>query len=170
MNFHIVSGIAFVVAVTALPAVASAQEAPPPPATVTTQETTSQATGPSMAMVESGVVMFGLAYVPAVVVGATSGLTADKSLFVPVAGPWIDLTQRPGCAPGTSCNSEITAKVLIITDGVIQAIGALTIVGGLLTTAHETTTVQRAASTRPTFHLSPAQLGTGYGMVALGSF
>src|ERR1700722_10885475 len=100
MKLSIVRGVPFVVmAAMAVPGVAGAQEAPPPPATVTTQETTSQATGPSMAMVESGVVMFGLSYVPAVVVGATSGLSADKSLLVPIAVPWIDLTQRPGCAP-----------------------------------------------------------------------
>jgi hypothetical protein len=164
-------------AITALPTVASAQEAAPtapvavePTAPVTTETTTSQATGPSMAMIESGLTIFGLSYLPAVVVGAESGLNADRSLFVPIAGPWIDLTQRPGCAAGTSCNSEDTAKVVIVVDGVFQAIGALTILGGFLTTAHETKTV-RAATVEPTLRLRPVQMGQGgYGMLALGSF
>ena len=165
------------VAITVVPTVASAQEAAPaapaavePTAPVTIETTTSQATGPSMAMVESGLTIFGLSYLPAVVVGAESGLTADRSLFVPIVGPWIDLTQRPGCAAGTSCNSEDTAKVVIVVDGVFQAIGALTILGGFLTTAHETKTV-RAATGEPTLRLRPAQMGQGgYGMLALGSF
>jgi hypothetical protein len=159
-----------------LPGVANAQEAPatvqvaPAPAqVVTTQETTSQATGPSWAMVGSGVAIFGLSYVPAVVVGGASGLNADRALFVPLAGPWIDLTQRPGCPVGTSCNAETTDKVLLVVDGIFQGIGALTIVGGFLTTAHRTKTVTRSADL--TLRLSPTQLGNGgYGMMALGTF
>jgi hypothetical protein len=160
-----------------LPSVANAQEAPatvqvaPAPATVTTQETTSQATGPSLAMVGSGVAIFGLSYLPAVVVGAVSGLSADRALFVPLAGPWVDLTQRPGCPAGASCNAETTNKVLLVADGIFQAIGALTIIGGFLTPAHRTKTVTRTADLRPTVRLSPAQLGNGgYGMMALGTF
>jgi hypothetical protein len=123
-----------------LPSVANAQETPatvevapaPAPRTVTTQETTSQATGPSWAMVGSGLTIFGLSYLPVVVVGAESGLDADRALFVPLAGPWIDLVERPGCAPGTSCNVETTNKVLLVVDGLLQGVGALTVLGGLL--------------------------------------
>jgi len=172
MKLSLVPAAALLVASTAaLSPAASAQEAAPPPASVTTQDTTSEATGPSMAMVGSGVGIFALSYIPAAVVGATSGLNADRTLFVPLAGPWIDLTQRPDCSPASSCNAENTAKVLIITDGVFQALGALTIVGGFLTTAHETKTVQSTAKLRPTLHISPAQLGNGgYGVAALGTF
>jgi hypothetical protein len=175
MRLPIVLGL-FIAA--ALPHVANAQEAPaavqvaPELApTVTTQETTSQATGPSWAMVGSGLAIFGLSYVPATLVGAESGLNADRALFVPLAGPWIDLTQRPGCAPGTSCNTENTDKVLLVVDGIFEGIGALTIVGGLLTPAHRTKTVTTSADLRPTLHFSPAQIGNGgYGMIALGTF
>jgi hypothetical protein len=164
-----------IVAAVSVPSVAMAQDIatpppPPPPSSVTTQETTSQATGPSMAMVGSGIVIFGLSYVPAVVVGSTSGLGADRSLLVPLAGPWIDLTQRPGCPAQGSCNGETTNKVLIAVDGVFQAIGAITIVGGFLTTAHETKTVQQSADLSPTLKVSPAQMGSGYGLLAIGTF
>lgn len=172
MKPSLILGLSFAfAAVTALPVVASAQEAPSP-APVTTQETTSEATGPSMAMVGSGVVIFGLSYIPAVIAGSTSGLPADRTLFVPLAGPWIDLTQRPGCpASSSSCNGETTDKVLLVTDGIFQALGALTVLGGFLDTAHETKTVQRAAVLEPTVKVSPASMGAGgYGVVALGTF
>ncbi len=137
---------------------------------VVIEKTTSQATGPSMLMVGSGVIIFGLAYVPAVIVGATSGLAADHTLFVPIAGPWIDFTQRPGCSPASQCNAENTNKVLLATDGVVQALGALTVIGGFLTPAHETTRV-RSRRVEPALTLLPAKVGgSGYGVVALGDF
>jgi hypothetical protein len=87
MKISVIRSLLFLAAATVvvLPRAAGAQEAPPP--AVTTQETTTQATGPSMAMVGSGVIIFGLSYVPAVVAGSVSGLSADRALFVPIAGP-----------------------------------------------------------------------------------
>jgi hypothetical protein len=156
---------------TVLPSAARAQELSEPPATVTARETTSQTTGPSLWMIGSGLTLFGFAYVPVVVVGATSGLNADRALFVPIAGPWIDLAQRPACTPVSTCDAESSAKVLLVVDGVFQAIGALTVLGAFLNPTHETTTVRSTASARPKVHVSPAQIGpTGYGMVALGTF
>jgi hypothetical protein len=147
------------------PSEAFAQEAH-----VVAVDTTTYSTGPNMEMVGSGIGTFALSYLPAVVVGATSGLDADRTLFVPLAGPWMDLTQRPHCGPVVSCGAEGTAKVLLITDGVFQAIGAISIVGGLLTTTHETRTV-RAADAEPAIRISPASVGSkGYGVVALGTF
>ena len=139
---------------------------------VVTEKTTSEATGPSMAMVGSGVVIFGVSYLPVLVVGATSGLDADHTLFVPIAGPWIDFAQRPGCSPASQCNGENTDRVLLALDGVLQGVGALTIVGGLLTTAHETKTVRTARTIDvPRLRLAPARFGSGaYGVVAAGAF
>ncbi len=132
-----------------------------------TVDTTAE-TGPNTAMVSSGIGIFALSYVPAVVVGATSGLHTDRTLWVPLAGPWIDLAQRPNCSPAISCNSENTAKVLVITDGIFQAIGAVTVIGGFLLPVHER--VVRTADLRPTLRLGPAKVAGGYGMVALGTF
>jgi len=154
-------------AMTLLPAVARAQQASPP---VVTEKTTSEASGPSMPMVVSGIVIFGVSYVPAFIVGSSSGLDADRTLLVPVVGPWIDLTQRPGCnGSGSACNGENTNKVLLVTDGIFQAIGVLTTIGGFLTPAHETTTVQSTSQVQ--LHVSPASFGpSAYGMQALGTF
>jgi hypothetical protein len=157
------------------------QQAPPQPAPATvvvvrparpvSEETTSEATGPSMAMVGSGLVLFGLSYVPALVVGTSSRLDADHTLVVPIAGPWMDLAQRPGCyASGSACNGENTSKVLLVTDGVLQAASVLVTLSGLFAPAYQTTTVQSAKITEPTLHLTPAAMGSGYGMAALGTF
>jgi hypothetical protein len=139
-----------------VPGVARAQQA------AARIDTTSQAAGPSMAMVDSGLTTFGLAYVPAVFVDLTSTLPADHTLIVPLAGPWIDLTQRRNCSPATSCNAENTDKVLLVTDGLFQAIGALTVVGGFLApVAVETGSVR----------IAPARIGgRAYGLVAVGKF
>lgn len=150
------------------PSFASAQEHEAPARTMA--ETPSRPTGPTMTWARSGVRVgrFALSYLSAGVVGATS--RADHALVVPVAGPWWDLTQRPGCTPDTPCNGKNTTRFLLMTDGIFQAIGALTIVGGFLTTSLET---KRAKSARsgPTLDLSPTQLGAGgYGVVALGRF
>ncbi len=160
MKLSTATGFALAFAIwTVRPGDAAAQ-----PATVDT----TAATGPNMAMVSSGVGIFALSYVPAVVVGATSGFHPDRTLYVPLAGPWIDLAQRPGCAPAASCDSENTAKVLVIADGVFQAIGAVTVVGGFLLPIHER--VVRTADRRPTLRIGAAKLGGGYGMIALGTF
>lgn len=151
--------------------VANAQEAPTSRTPVTVEKTTTEATGPSLLMVGSGIGIFGLSYVPVVVVAATSGLSADQNLYVPIVGPWIDFAQRPGCPAAGSCNVENTDRVLLVADGIFQGIGAVTIVGGFLSTAHETKTVRSAARRMPTLRLAPARLGAGgYGVSASGTF
>jgi len=142
------------------------QQWPPP----VVEKTTSQATGPSMAMVGSGIGIFALSYAPAVVVAASSGLPADRDLYVPIAGPWVDFAQRPGCLPGTSCVGENTDRALLVVDGIFQGLGAVTVVGGFLNTAHETKTVRTIALV-PKLRLAPARIGyRGYGLMASGSF
>jgi hypothetical protein len=162
-------GIAVVVAATILPRVAGAQDAPVPAATNTARETMSPTKGPTLWMIAGGLTNFVFAYTPVVVVGATSGLAADRKLFVPVAGPWIDLMQRHACSPASTCSTESSAKALLVVDGIFQTLGALTVVGGFLIT-HETPAARSTASARPTVRVSPAQIGSGYGMVALASF
>jgi len=82
-----------------------------------------ESTGPNRTMLRSGVVILGLSYVPAFVVAVTNSRSDDDYLFIPVAGPWLDLAHRD-CPPGP-CNHETLNKALLITDGVFQGIGAL---------------------------------------------
>jgi hypothetical protein len=145
----------------------------PPPGTETHSETVTQKGGPSRIMLASGLITFGVTYGAGAIVAATSPLSADQRLFVPIAGPWMDVFDRPDCggATGRSCDVETAYKVLIIADGVGQAIGALTVVEAFFNPEIHTTTHSVTALEKPTVHVAPAPLGAaGYGMLAVGTF
>ncbi len=145
------------------------QQAP----TQTRSETVTSKGGPSMPMLMSGVFTLGLTYGAAAVVAGTSSLDADHSMFVPVAGPWMALFNRGGCGgtTGPSCDKQTADKVLIVADGIGQALGALMIVDAFLNP--ETVTVSRSTTAidKPTLRFTPASMGAGgYGVLALGKF
>lgn len=126
-------------------------------------------TGPNRALLHAGVWTLGLSYVPALVVAIESSEAADKNLYVPVAGPWIDLAARD-CP---TCEHETANKALLVTDGIFQGIGALQIVGSLLFV--ETRSVALDNKPRvaklPPLQVAPARLADGgYGLAARGNF
>ncbi|HZU84567.1 MAG TPA: hypothetical protein VE987_16675 [Polyangiaceae bacterium] len=126
---------------------------------------------PNRALIGTGVVTFGLSYIPAVVVAAESPQSADHHLYVPVVGPWLDLGNRPACGVNSiACDTETTNKVLIAADGVFQGLGVIAVVAGFLTPEREVVTAASAPE-KPSVHVTPAQLGAGgYGVAALGKF
>jgi len=128
-------------------------------------------TGPNRRLIGSGLVTFGLSYIPAVIVAGTSDTSADHHLYVPIVGPWLDLGDRPGCggAGNIGCDTETTYKVLLVADGLFQSIGAITTVWGFLTPERREV-VTTAAVDKPTVHVTPTSVGTGYGLAAFGSF
>jgi hypothetical protein len=133
--------------------------------------------GPNRALLTSGVVMFGGPYVASVVAATASGRKGDNALYVPVAGPWMDLGTR-SCPPdASSCPNEGLYKGLLIADGIFQGLGALQIVGALLWPEKETMTTARtarprvAAAPKPRFRISPTVgAASGYGVLAIGAF
>jgi hypothetical protein len=133
-------------------------------------DTVTEKGGPSRAMLVSGLATFGISYGAAALVAASSDLNADHRLFVPIAGPWMALSDRGGCGAGTprSCNAATTNQVLIIADGVFQALGALLVVESFLNP--ETITTRRASAEPPQIHLAPTFGANGYGLSAFGSF
>ncbi len=140
----------------------------------TRSETVTERGGPSMSALSSGVITLGATYGAAAIVAATSDRDSDHRMFVPVAGPWMALFDRGGCGgdAGRSCSTETAYNVLIVADGVGQALGAFMIIGAFLhpetrTTTHSTT----ALATKPVVRVLPASFGgAGYGMQALGTF
>jgi hypothetical protein len=126
-------------------------------------------TGPNRALIGTGLVTFGLAYVPAVIVAGQSTLSADHHLYVPVAGPWLNMANRPACGPESfTCDTETTNKVLLGVDGVFQGIGVLTTLAGFLTPEPAEAVTMTA---KPSLHVAPAKVGgTGYGVTAFGQF
>jgi hypothetical protein len=121
-------------------------------------------TGPSRGMLHSGIVTLGISYVPAVVVAASSDRSADKRLYLPLAGPWLDLGQRDCPA----CSHETLNKALLITDGIVQGLGALDIVGAFFFV--ETRTEEASNAEPPSIRIAPTRIAGGYGLTAIGSF
>lgn len=132
-------------------------------------------TGPDRGLMYSGIWTLGLSYVPAMIVGIESSLPADRYLFAPVAGPWIDFAKRD-CP---SCSNEKLNKILLATDGVIQGVGALEIIGSFFfierTTVSTAKNDDNADSAKDVFKLRelrvmPTTVGGAYGMAAIGKF
>ena len=119
-----------------------------PERTVVTDEETRMNTE----LIGSGLVIFGLSYGAAVVVAATSDNEADDRLFIPVVGPWLDLSDRGSCpVDSTSCDSETRNKVLLVIDGVFQAGGITAAIVGVFTPhrTRVTSTAQKGVKVLP---------------------
>jgi len=131
--------------------------------------------GPNRAMIRSGILVFGMSYVPAFLVASTNPRRDDDYLYYPVAGPWLDLANRSPC---TSCENESLNKALLITDGILQGIGALEIVGSFLfmETRVAATSIRNPKSVAATNRLIPVSITPtyiapgGYGLTAAGEF
>jgi hypothetical protein len=140
-----------------------------PAATAPAGESHDAYTGPNRRLIATGLLTFGLTYIPSIIVAGTSDTSADHHLYVPIVGPWLDLGDRPGCGPHIGCDTETTNKVLLVFDGIFQGIGALTTVYGFLSPErHEVVTTSEAL--KPTVHVAPANVASGYGLAAVGSF
>ena len=118
----------------------------------------------------TGAVVFGGTYLASVIVaGNSSEHGGHHHLYVPLAGPWLDLADRPSCDPtNTACDHETTTKVLLVADGIFQAAGVLTMLDGVLDPSrHSRTTVV----TDKRVHVTPTTFaGTGGGLNVFGNF
>jgi hypothetical protein len=151
------------------PAPAPAPVVATPVVAAPARETRDEYSGPNRRLIATGLLTFGLSYIPSVIVAGTSDVSADHHLYVPLAGPWLDLGDRPGCGSGQiGCDTETTYKVLLVLDGVFQGLGALTTVAGFLSPEHHV--LVAADSDKPTLHVAPASVASGYGVAAFGSF
>ena len=122
-------------------------------------------------LVLSGLITFGFAYVPSVMIAGEGNVTADRRLFVPIAGPWLDMHDRPACGPiGPSCDSESVNQALLVVDGVLQGLAVVEVLAGLATLAQDDSS--EAVKPKNTgLHVTPAQFGAGgYGLATFGSF
>ncbi len=155
----------------ATPAWAQGDAAEPPGAgEAPVTETTTPRVGPDVAIFSAGALLFAVGYVPAVAVGAGSGLAVDQRLYIPVAGPFIDLAERRECVAGNlDCNFEIVNKFLLATDGIIQSIGMLTALAGLVMTT-EAPVVTTASGGSKGVTILPVVAQGQAGLVAEGRF
>jgi hypothetical protein len=118
-------------------------------------------------LLTTGLVLFGGSYIPAIAVGAESARPSDNpNLFIPVAGPWIDLGERD-CSGSHPCSGDAGNKALLIIDGIGQGLGALAILSSFV--VHERHRNWFIIGNE-TVHASPTTVGTGYGLAAAGHF
>jgi len=156
---------------------------PPPPATVVQRDTTSEEYRPNRKFLIGGVLTLGLSYAPAAVVGSTSDHEGDRSLLVPVVGPWIDLGDRGPCngSGEPRCSDDTANRVLIAIDGVVQGVAVLQIVSAFIWPERHRVEVvegktrrkggEPVASQKAQWQVSPARVGrSGYGFSLVGAF
>jgi hypothetical protein len=115
---------------------------------------------PNRPLLATGATLFGLSYLPAVIGGALSDAEDKEDLYIPVAGPWMMLTQGADESRGE--------KALLVTNGVAQGVGALMLLSSFFIPERRTEHWYLLGSND--LRLTPARVGTGYGMGALGRF
>jgi hypothetical protein len=121
-------------------------------------------TVPDGYMLGSGIAVFGISYGAAAIVATTSRRSEDRTLLVPLLGPWLDLSNRPTCGTNAVCNDENTAKVLLVVNGIFQGVGAFSILGSFLSPEHRRVR-------RPVVEIVPTAMGVGgSGLMAIGRF
>jgi hypothetical protein len=164
-------GAALLTLVGAGPALAADTVVVTSPSTMTTASIEPAGTLPNRFLLGSGVFTLGAAYVPSLVVASESDRSADNHLYAPVVGPWFDLAARGHCSSG-DCSGETVNKVLLVTDGVFQGLGALQIISSFVMPETRTLALHNAdGSTALALSVMPAKLGHGgSGVLAVGSF
>jgi hypothetical protein len=129
---------------------------------------------PNGALIASGIVTFGIPYMASVSVASESMHVGDSRLYVPVAGPWLDLNDRPDMCRGrryAACDQDTSDRVMLVANGILQAAGALQILAGFIFPETQTATTVAATKVTPEMTLTPFSAGNGtYGLGALGRF
>jgi hypothetical protein len=150
------------------------------PATSTTQTTSAEYTEtvaaehvhevrPNRPMLVSGLTLLVAPYVAGVIVASTNDLHADNKLYIPVVGPWLDLSERP-CSFGSDCStSDNIGSALLIGSGVAQGLGVILTAASFVTPERHMTTSPVAAQ-KPHVSFSPVSYRRGGGVSAVGTF
>lgn len=140
----------------------SASYAPPPQGQEMYAEKSTEHR-PNRTLMSTGVGLFVISYGASVVAGAVSPRDEDKNLFIPVAGPWMDLGQRG------NINNDSVAKGMLITSGIVQGAGVLLGLSSLVIPESDTT-VEKRQSAKAEVHVLPVSFGDGAGVGAIGRF
>jgi hypothetical protein len=127
---------------------------------------------PNRPMLITGSAIFLGSYAATAIQGAVSDLDADRKNLIPVAGPWINMSERP-CNLSDNCSTgENVNNVLLIGSGVAQGAGiAIAIASLFVPETKERSDMAKAAPPKPEFRFMPGQMGRGgAGAFAVGSF
>jgi hypothetical protein len=144
------------------------------PADVVTERTITR--HPNWMLLKTGATVFGLAYGVSVVAAGASHRGGDKTLYIPLVGPWFDLGNR-GCTLAAPCGvNEDLAKAMVVASGVLQTAGLLLFVGSWfvpessLIVVERTKLSARTEPPKPKVSVLPISFGAGAGLAAVGRF
>lgn len=122
---------------------------------------------PNRPLMVTGASMLVGAYVTSVLVGAANNNDADRKLYIPVVGPWLDLGDRQ--CDTRECKGEDWSKAALIASGVLQGAGTILAVSSVFMPekVHRT----RIAGATIDWKVAPSSMGTrGGGLAAVGRF
>ncbi len=156
------------VAAVCLPTAAAAQEVPAgaQPRVSTTRTTSAEyvegAGGekryrPNRPLLVAGAATFLGAYGTGVVIAAESSLDADKRLYIPVVGMWLDVAKRP-C---TTCTTGDTLATISFLGGGVAQLAGLALVGASFVFPEKERPIRRARALE--VHVVPLASGMGVG-------
>jgi hypothetical protein len=168
-HFRFVLGVAS--SIVCAPAIASAQDgtSPPPASPPVAISTDTGSSGVDGYLFTAGLLTFGIPYAMGVTYAQGSYDSGHHGhLYAPVAGPWIDLANRPSCTVTiNTCDHSTRTDATLIADGLLQAGGVLIMLDALFLGHHGSSPV--ADDTR--VHFAPTTYaGTGAGLSAYARF
>lgn len=123
----------------------------------------------------TGALIFGASYGASVIAAAqASDDNRERGfdrLYIPVAGPWLALSERGECPiASTACDRETTTKVLLVANGIFQAAGVLAMIDGILEPSSRRVQV-RTTEVDTKIRVTPATIGKGgSGVAVFGRF
>jgi hypothetical protein len=121
---------------------------------------------PNAELIASGFFTLALPYFASVVAASASTRNGDNFLYVPVAGPWMDLSNRSDCPPVGTCTNEPAYRVLLVADGILQGFGALEMLSGFMFPVPHSANSRSSPEVTVVPRVSPA----GAGITAVGRF
>jgi len=123
--------------------------------------------GPDPLLVTTGVVIFGVPYGFSAFAAASSHLSSDKWLYVPVAGPWGDIIARLTCT-SSNCKGDVGPAALpLALSGLGQAAGVGILIKALIDPPGKSG-ARAAGDTH--IHVVPTTYAGGAGLQAYGAF
>lgn len=119
---------------------------------------------PSKAWLITGGALLAGTYVTTAAVAAGNGSIGDKDLYIPIAGPWIDLASR------SWSNTRTTDTVLIMGSGILQGVGAGMAVASFFIPEKTAVATIHAKAGPVDMDISPSAGGGLGGLAAVGTF
>lgn len=139
---------------------ASAQDSTVPPPRAVTQI---EETRPNVPLLVGGLAVIAATYIPPVIVAASSDVDGDDFLFIPIAGPWMDLAARDDCSG--ACDGEDAYRMLLISIGITHVVGTALVVSSFLVPE------RRMSQTMLSTVVLPTPMGKrGAGLVLINRF